>query len=69
MAHQICNSLGLSFAAVDFVHDNQGAAKVIEVNAIPGWKGAQSVTASPVADRIIRLLHAEVGATTEASLS
>lgn len=57
MARRICESIGLSFAAVDLVHDVDGHALVIEVNAIPGWKGAQSVTPWPIADQIIRLLH------------
>ncbi len=59
MAHRITDSLGLRFAAVDIVHDHDDNAKVIEVNGIPGWKGAQSVTAFSIADRIVNLLRSE----------
>ncbi|MDG2223600.1 MAG: RimK family alpha-L-glutamate ligase [Rubripirellula sp.] len=66
MAHHICNSLGLHFAAVDLIHDRDDAACVIEVNAIPGWKGAQTATPFPIAERIIGLLQKMAGVSTEA---
>ncbi|MEE2935561.1 MAG: RimK family alpha-L-glutamate ligase [Planctomycetota bacterium] len=69
MAHQICSVLGLNFAAVDLIHDCDDAARVIEVNAIPGWKGAQTVTPFPIADRIVELLKKMPAALTEAKCS
>jgi glutathione synthase/RimK-type ligase-like ATP-grasp enzyme len=59
----------LNFAAVDLIHDRDDAACVIEVNAIPGWKGAQTVTPFPIADRIVGLLKKMTGAVTEAKCS
>ncbi len=43
MAKQICHSIGLKFASVDLIDCKDGEPKVLEVNAIPGWKGAQRV--------------------------
>lgn len=66
MAKQICGSLGLKFAAVDLIDSDDGGQKVLEVNAIPGWKGAQKVTSINIAQRIVRLLQSEaslIGAT------
>lgn len=64
MALHICHSIGLKFGAVDMIVDasstdhSTSRSYVIEVNAIPGWKGAQGVTPIDIADRIIRLaLH------------
>ncbi len=59
MAIRICDSMGLKFAAVDIVDSNDGIPKIIEVNAIPGWKGAQSAADFNIAERIIELLVRE----------
>ena len=59
MAKRICRSIGLKFASVDLLDCEQGKAQVIEVNAIPGWKGAQAVSDFDIAERIIQLLHDE----------
>ncbi len=53
MATRICREIGLRFASVDLLHFDQGPPKVIEVNGIPGWKGAQSVTTDKIAAGII----------------
>lgn len=57
MAHTICKDLGLRFASVDLLHFDGGEAKVIEVNAIPGWKGAQSVSQDCIAAEIVQELQ------------
>ena len=59
MAARICDDLGLKFAAVDLIDCEDTAPKVVEVNAIPGWKGAQRVIRDSIAERIIRLLIRE----------
>lgn len=53
MAMRICRSIGLHFASVDLIDCDDGPPKVLEVNAIPGWKGAQSVTDRCLAEMII----------------
>lgn len=66
MAQTICQSLGLKFASVDLIDSDEGEPKVLEVNAIPGWKGAQGVTRFNIGQRIIKLLQSEVVANHEA---
>lgn len=58
-ALRICQNIGLKFAAVDLLDTLDGPPVVVEVNAIPGWKGAQLVTADSIAVRIISLLARE----------
>jgi RimK family alpha-L-glutamate ligase len=65
LATRICRSMGLQFASVDLLDNLQGEQQVIEVNAIPGWKGAQSVSSSNIAQRIIQLLRDESSARRE----
>ena len=40
LAVNICQDLGLVYGAVDLLENEHGETKVVEVNAIPGWKGA-----------------------------
>ena len=58
MAASICESLNLTYAAVDVLETSVGTPCVIEVNAIPGWKGAQSVVPYSIADKIVASLVA-----------
>jgi ribosomal protein S6--L-glutamate ligase len=60
MARNICNSIGLKIAAVDVIDSDDGGCKVLEVNAIPGWKGAQSVLDQNVAELMIGQLQSVV---------
>lgn len=55
-ARRITGQLRLAFAAVDFLDADDGVERVVEVNAIPGWKGAQAVVACRVAEMIVDLL-------------
>ena len=59
MATQIARSIGLKFASVDIIEADDGTPRVLEVNAIPGWRGAQSVSDINIAAEIISLLLAE----------
>ena len=59
MARRICDDMGLSFAAVDLIDCDHEAPRVVEVNAIPGWKGAQRVIGDSIAKRIVSLLIRE----------
>lgn len=56
MALQICDAIGLKFAAVDLIDCEDHGERVLEVNAIPGWKGAQGVVQTSLAHRILRML-------------
>ena len=62
MAQTICKDIGLRFASVDLLHFEGGDAKVIEVNAIPGWRGAQSVSQDHIATEIVRELQMQAAA-------
>lgn len=56
-ARTICDAMQLAFAAVDLIETNHGNDYLLmEVNAIPGWKSAQTVVPTKIADEIISLL-------------
>ena len=56
MALRITRSIGLAFSSVDLIDSDDGTQRVLEVNAIPGWRGAQSVVNESIAEKIIRLM-------------
>ena len=56
MAMDICRAIGLQFASVDVLDSDDGVPKVVEVNGIPGWRGAQSVMTQSIANAVVRLL-------------
>lgn len=66
-ARRIARAIGLQFAAVDMLECADGIERVIEVNAVPGWRGAQAALSTRIADRLINLLNVEVDATLESS--
>jgi ribosomal protein S6--L-glutamate ligase len=59
VAVDICKSIGLKFASVDFIDTENENQQVLEVNAIPGWKATQAVVPESIAERIMQLLIAE----------
>ena len=59
MARHITGSIGLAFASVDVIDSADGIPRVLEVNGIPGWRGAQSAVDFSIAERIVRLMIAE----------
>ncbi|MCG8649921.1 MAG: RimK family alpha-L-glutamate ligase [Pirellulales bacterium] len=61
MAIEIVDSIGLQFASVDLLDTHDGGFRVLEVNGIPGWKGAQRVVDFNIAARIIDLLRTSAG--------
>ena len=65
MARRICKDIGLRFASVDLLHFEGGDPKVIEVNAIPGWRGAQTVTKDSIAVEIVSELQIQAATTKE----
>jgi ribosomal protein S6--L-glutamate ligase len=46
-------ALGLAIAGVDLIIDANGAARVIEVNYAPGFKGLEAATGMDIADCIV----------------
>ncbi len=59
LAQSICRSIGLKFASVDLLDRIDEEPCVVEVNGIPGWKGAQCVAPVNIAERVIELLIRE----------
>ncbi|WP_182869662.1 ATP-grasp domain-containing protein [Rhodopirellula sp. JC639] len=58
-ARQITQRFGLVFASVDLIDNEHGPPLFLEVNAIPGWKGAQNVIDHSIADSVIEALETE----------
>lgn len=46
-------AVGMDYAGVDVMRDDQGRFSVIEVNSIPAWKGLQRVTPFDIAARLV----------------
>lgn len=53
---------GASFGGVDLLYDRRGECYVLEVNAVPGWRGFQKVTGIDVAARLVEWLEGRVRA-------
>ncbi|MCO8123048.1 RimK family alpha-L-glutamate ligase [Stieleria sp. TO1_6] len=56
---RIARMMGLVFASVDIIDNRDGPDLFLEVNAIPGWKAAQSVIDESIADCVIQTLQDE----------
>ncbi|MEZ6086695.1 MAG: hypothetical protein R3C05_01415 [Pirellulaceae bacterium] len=57
MAIAICQSIRLVIAGIDLIQDTFGAWHVLEVNGVPGWKGAQSVIDENIGAQMIETLR------------
>lgn len=55
-AKRIAELFGLVFASVDLIDNDDGPPMFLEVNAIPGWKGAQNVIDESIAECVIETL-------------
>ncbi|MGB7327784.1 MAG: RimK family alpha-L-glutamate ligase, partial [Rubripirellula sp.] len=62
LAMNVCQEIGLKFASVDLLDRDNESPCVVEVNGIPGWKGAQQVSDFNIAERIVGLLCREASA-------
>ncbi len=58
IARRITKSIGLQFASVDILDCDHGPPRIVEVNGIPGWYGAQSVMPVSIAGSLIELIVA-----------
>ncbi len=57
LARRVCDEFNLTIAAVDLIETTDGDDyRLMEVNAIPGWKSAQSVVPINLAEQIISVL-------------
>ncbi len=54
MALAAVRTLGVDFAGVDLINDENGAPLVLEVNSMAGWSGLQKVTPFSIAERLAR---------------
>lgn len=60
-ATRIADRFGLVFASIDFIDNDHGPEMFLEVNAIPGWQGAQKVIDESIADCIMETLADQAG--------
>jgi ribosomal protein S6--L-glutamate ligase len=60
LAVRAAASVGADYAGVDLLPAPDGGAFVLEVNAVPGWRGLQQATGLDVAGAIVEHLEARV---------
>ena len=53
LARRAAATLDTTIAGVDLLPARDGRLLVLEVNAVPGWKGLESVTASDIAGSVV----------------
>ncbi len=53
MARRIASHLGLRIGAIDVLDHSDGPPVVLEINGVPGWKGAQRCLPFNVAEKMI----------------
>ena len=56
LAKRVATDFNLVIGSVDLLDRTDGPPVVVEVNAIPGWKGAQTALGIPIAERMIETL-------------
>lgn len=56
LASRVATDFCLLVGAIDLIDDREGIPQVLEINAVPGWRGAQSVMESSIADHILECL-------------
>jgi RimK family alpha-L-glutamate ligase len=57
LAYEAAEATGCLFAGVDIMYDRDGQPMVIEVNAVPGWRGLQKACGIDVPDALFRWLE------------
>ena len=65
MARRAGAAVGVEFAGVDLIYDEQQQLHLLEVNGCPGWQAFQKVTGIPVPDRLLLGLEQELLRTVE----
>jgi ribosomal protein S6--L-glutamate ligase len=56
MALSIARDIGLTIAAIDLLDSDHGPPRVVEVNAVPGWKGAEGALGIDLATEMLAAL-------------
>jgi ribosomal protein S6--L-glutamate ligase len=56
-ARRIAAAFDLSIAAVDWIVGHDEVPRVLEVNAVPGWKGAEAALGEPLAESMLALFR------------
>lgn len=56
IARRVADDIGLDIGSVDLIDAEDGEAKVLEVNAVPGWKGAEEALGIDLAERMLAAL-------------
>ncbi|QEG43508.1 ATP-grasp domain-containing protein [Roseimaritima ulvae] len=67
MALRIAAEIGIQIGSVDVLDASDGRPRVLEVNGVPGWKGAQQALGIDLAARMIAHAEALVAARRESS--
>lgn len=57
LAHRAAEVVGCPFAGVDLMRDGEGTLRVLEVNAVPGWRALQKTCRVNVPDRLLNWLE------------
>lgn len=52
-------AIGARMAGVDLLYDQEGTCRILEVNAVPGWRAFRKVTGIDVAERLITAIAEE----------
>lgn len=61
LARQAATVVQAEIAGVDIVFTPEGTPVILEVNAVPGWKGLSEVTGTDIAMEVTRYLTKRVG--------
>lgn len=59
LARRAATAAGAELAGVDLLPDRDGSVWLLEVNAVPGWRALQSVTATDIASTVLDLAIAD----------
>ena len=63
LARRAAETTGAIFAGVDLMHRSDLQPVVIEVNAVPGWKGLEQTCRVPVAHRFVEWIEQRLQST------
>jgi RimK family alpha-L-glutamate ligase len=53
MANRIAKAMSLRIGSIDLIDNSAGPSMVLEVNGVPGWKGAQGCLSFNIAEKMI----------------
>ena len=59
LARRVADDFGLTIGTVDLLETEDQTCRVVEVNAVPGWKGAEGVLGIDIAGEMLAALERE----------